>query len=102
MKIFTSFFSLLFVFLLSSSFIYAQCPSYIKISEFHYDNTGTDVNEFVEIELPAGTDPTIIQIDLYNGSDGTENLLVIMVLQITTFGIRPAFKMVLMVLHLVA
>ena len=38
------------------------------ISEIHYDNDGTDVGEFVEIEGPAGTDLTGWTIELYNGS----------------------------------
>jgi len=47
------------------------CPASAKINEFHYDNAGSDVNEFVEIALPAGSDPTQVQVDLYNGSNGT-------------------------------
>jgi len=47
-----------------------NCPTSAKINEFHYDNIGADVNEFVEIVLPAGSDPTSVQVDLYNGSGG--------------------------------
>ena len=48
-----------------------NCPASAKINEFHYDNIGGDANTFVEIALPAGSDPTQIQVDLYNGSNGT-------------------------------
>ena len=43
----------------------------IWLNEFHYDNTGGDVNEFVEVAGPAGTDLTGASIVLYNGSNGT-------------------------------
>lgn len=42
----------------------------VRISEIHYDNFGTDVNEAVEIEGPAGTDVTGWKIVLYNGNGG--------------------------------
>jgi Ca2+-binding RTX toxin-like protein len=38
------------------------------INEFHYDNSGTDVGEAIEIAGPAGTDLTGWTIVLYNGS----------------------------------
>lgn len=40
------------------------------INEFHYDNSGTDIGEFVEIAGPAGVDLSGYQLYLYNGSDG--------------------------------
>jgi endonuclease I len=40
------------------------------INEFHYDNSGTDSNEFVEIAAPAGTDVSGWMIEAYNGSNG--------------------------------
>ncbi|PSR18744.1 endonuclease [filamentous cyanobacterium CCP3] len=43
----------------------------VFISEFHYDNTGTDVGEFIEIAGPAGTDLTGWSLLLYNGNGGT-------------------------------
>ncbi len=46
-------------------------PANVFISEFHYDNDGTDVGEFVEVEGDAGTDLTGWTIVLYNGSNGT-------------------------------
>jgi len=49
-----------------------SCPTGAKINEFHYDNAGTDMNEFVEIAVPVGDDGTQITISLYNGSNGTE------------------------------
>ncbi len=40
------------------------------INEIHYDNTGGDVNEFVEIAGLPGTDLTGWSLVLYNGSNG--------------------------------
>jgi predicted extracellular nuclease len=40
------------------------------INEFHYDNDGTDVGEFIEVVALAGTDLTGWSIVLYNGSGG--------------------------------
>ncbi|MFN9097673.1 MAG: lamin tail domain-containing protein, partial [Gemmatimonadaceae bacterium] len=42
----------------------------VRVSELHYDNTGTDVNERIEIEGPAGTDLTGWRVILYNGGGG--------------------------------
>ncbi|MBC8087251.1 MAG: DNA/RNA non-specific endonuclease [Phycisphaerae bacterium] len=41
-----------------------------RFSELHYDNAGTDVNERLEIEGPAGTDLTGWSVVLYNGNGG--------------------------------
>lgn len=43
----------------------------IFINEIHYDNTGGDVDEGVEIAGPAGTDLTGYSIELYNGGTST-------------------------------
>ena len=43
----------------------------VFINEIHYDNTGTDAGEAVEIAGPAGTDLAGWSIVLYNGSNGT-------------------------------
>ncbi|GAA3947379.1 ExeM/NucH family extracellular endonuclease [Actinoplanes auranticolor] len=40
------------------------------ISEIHYDNSGTDSGEAIEIEAPAGFDLTGWRIVLYNGNGG--------------------------------
>lgn len=40
------------------------------INEFHYDNSSSDVNEFVEIAGSEGTDLTGWQVIAYNGSNG--------------------------------
>ena len=40
------------------------------INEFHYDNDGADVGEFIEVAGPAGTDLTGWTIVLYNGNGG--------------------------------
>ncbi len=42
----------------------------IRFTEIHYDNVGTDVNERIEVEGPAGTDLTGWRVVLYNGSNG--------------------------------
>lgn len=49
----------------------AAVPTTPFISEIHYDNTGTDVGEFVEVQLPAGTSSADLSVVLYNGSGGT-------------------------------
>ncbi|MDH4055833.1 MAG: ExeM/NucH family extracellular endonuclease [Gammaproteobacteria bacterium] len=43
----------------------------VFINEFHYDNTGTDAGEAIEVAGPAGTDLTGWSLVLYNGSNGT-------------------------------
>lgn len=40
------------------------------INEFHYDNTGTDAGEFVEIAGPVGFNLSNCAVILYNGSGG--------------------------------
>ncbi len=42
----------------------------VRISELHYDNTGTDTGEAIEIAGPAGTDLAGWQVQLYNGLNG--------------------------------
>ncbi len=43
----------------------------VFINEFHYDNSGGDVNEGIEVAGTAGTDLTGWTLYLYNGSNGT-------------------------------
>ncbi|MFL5487143.1 MAG: DNA/RNA non-specific endonuclease [Gemmatimonadaceae bacterium] len=47
-------------------------PPEVRISEIHYDNTGTDTGEFIEVSGPAHTDLTGWKIVLYNGANGTQ------------------------------
>ena len=42
----------------------------VRISELHYDNTGTDAGEAIEVSAPAGTDLSGWRLVLYNGSGG--------------------------------
>jgi uncharacterized protein len=42
----------------------------VRVSEFHYDNTDVDVNEFVEIEHPASVSINGYQIIFYDGLTG--------------------------------
>jgi uncharacterized protein len=44
--------------------------STVWINEFHYDNTGTDAGESIEIAGPSCTDLTGWSIVLYNGANG--------------------------------
>ena len=41
------------------------------VNEIHYDNTGADAGEAIEVAGPAGTDLTGWTLVLYNGSNGT-------------------------------
>lgn len=62
----------------------------VWINEFHYDNSGGDVGEFVEIAGAAGTDLIGYTISLYNGSNGasynTINLSSVIPNQLNGFG----------------
>lgn len=55
-----------------------QGPAEVFINEIHYDNSGSDIGEGIEIAGPAGTDLSGWQLVLYNGNGGvvydTENL----------------------------
>ena len=42
----------------------------IFINEFHYDNSGSDTGEFVEIAAPAGTNLSGWELVFYNGNGG--------------------------------
>lgn len=42
----------------------------VWINEFHYDNSGTDLNEGVEIAGPAGTDLGTYSLVFYSGTSG--------------------------------
>ncbi|AWA30058.1 hypothetical protein HYN48_08180 [Flavobacterium magnum] len=53
-----------------SSTPFASIGSIPWINEFHYDNIGTDVNEFVEMILPATYAGTGFTLTFYNGSNG--------------------------------
>ena len=57
----------LFVFMLAP----VQAQTSVFINEIHYDNSGTDEGESIEIAGPAGTDLTGWDIVLYNGSNGS-------------------------------
>lgn len=54
--------------LLSISQFSSALPQYIN--EFHYDNSGSDQFEYVEIAGVAGSDLTGWQLDFYNGTNG--------------------------------
>jgi predicted extracellular nuclease len=68
-------FSIALVFALIMSMLFvvqtaqAAGPS-VFINEIHYDNSGTDTGEAVEIAGPAGTDLTGWSLVLYNGNGG--------------------------------
>lgn len=44
----------------------------VFINEIHYDNSGSDVGEAIEIAGPTGTDLTGWSVVFYNGNGGTE------------------------------
>ncbi|WP_340198552.1 lamin tail domain-containing protein [Ascidiimonas sp. W6] len=68
MKVKLLFLSVLGLLLFSVLPITAQS---VFINEIHYDNTGTDVDEAIEVAGPAGTDLTGYTLVLYNGSNGS-------------------------------
>eukprot|EP00965_Chrysotila_dentata_P113256 3742251-Pleurochrysis_carterae.AAC.2 len=51
--------------------IKAAFTQQIFINEIHYDNVGGDVNEFVEIAAPTGTNLAGYELVFYNGNGGT-------------------------------
>ena len=57
--------------LLSARFGFAL--SHPWINEFHYDNAGADVGEFVEIAGPAGLDLGGYSLTFYNGNGGVKD-----------------------------
>lgn len=67
MKHYLLFIFILGLFALSLTKVNAQT---VFINEIHYDNTGTDTGEAVEIAGPAGTDLTGWKIQPYNGNGG--------------------------------
>lgn len=48
----------------------SPAPATVFISEIHYDNSGTDTGEFVEISGSAGANLSGYSLVLYNGNDG--------------------------------
>ncbi|MGB3911058.1 MAG: ExeM/NucH family extracellular endonuclease [Pseudolysinimonas sp.] len=48
----------------------AAPPTQPFIAELHYDNTGADAGEFVEVQIPAGGSSAGLSVVLYNGSNG--------------------------------
>jgi predicted extracellular nuclease len=50
----------------------AMAATPVFINEIHYDNTGTDTGEAIEIAGPAGTDLTGWSLVRYNGNGGAE------------------------------
>ncbi|MCK9488080.1 MAG: endonuclease [Xanthomonadales bacterium] len=48
----------------------ALADSTVFVNELHYDNTGTDVGERIEVVGPAGTSMAGWSLVLYNGSNG--------------------------------
>ena len=49
---------------------FTAAQAQVYISEIHYDNTGTDTGESIEITGPAGTDLTGYTLVRYNGNGG--------------------------------
>ncbi len=49
----------------------AHAQTSVFVNELHYDNSGTDAGEAIEIAAPQGTDLTGWDVVLYNGNGGT-------------------------------
>jgi uncharacterized protein len=49
----------------------AHAQTNVFVNELHYDNSGTDAGEAIEVAAPQGTDLTGWSVVLYNGSNGT-------------------------------
>lgn len=56
------------IFLAVSLWLPLACGQSVFVNEIHYDNTGTDTGESIEIAGPAGTDVSGWRIVRYNGS----------------------------------
>ncbi len=41
------------------------------INELHYDNSGADMGEAVEVVVPVGFDVSTLRLEFYNGSNGS-------------------------------
>jgi predicted extracellular nuclease len=59
----------------ASTFVVAPSAAAVEptvpfISEFHYDNSGTDADEFIEVQVPPGASTAGWSIVLYNGATG--------------------------------
>ena len=59
---------------LAGALQFANPSTSVFINEIHYDNTGTDAGEAIEIAGPAGTDLTGWSVVLYNGSSTQLNV----------------------------
>lgn len=49
----------------------------VYINEIHYDNTGTDIGEFIEVAGISGTDLSAYTITLYSANNSSYNTLVL-------------------------
>jgi len=58
---------LVFLIIFFTSFSFPSSASIIFINEIHYDNSGSDSHEFVEVAGSAGTDLSGWSVILYNG-----------------------------------
>lgn len=65
-------FSTLFALCIAFAMYGQDCATAAWINEFHYDNTGGDVNEFVEVVLAPSLNAADYEVQLYNGSNGTQ------------------------------
>lgn len=63
---------LFFWLLMATSAAGSIIDSQVFVNEFHYDNTGSDSNEFVEIAVPISwADVSSLSLTLYNGGSGS-------------------------------
>jgi len=61
---------LVLLFVISLGFLSGPSFALPFINEFHYDNAGSDVGEFVEVAGAAGTDLSGWSLSFYNGTNG--------------------------------
>jgi uncharacterized protein len=50
----------------------ASAQTNVFVNELHYDDSGTDAGEAIEVAAPQGTDLSGWDVVLYNGSNGTQ------------------------------
>ena len=58
------------LFALAVTLLAPAAMAQVFINEIHYDNTGTDTGEAIEVAGAAGTDLTGWSLVLYNGNGG--------------------------------
>ena len=58
-------------FVVAAAFAAGTAAGAPVLNEFHYDNAGADIGEFVEVVLTGVTSPGAVNLTLYNGNSGS-------------------------------